>query len=254
LKRAAVVGGGLGGLSAAIHLRVNGFDVTLYEANECVGGRAGRITFDGFTFDTGPTLLNYPWVFEALFRAASGRMDEYVDLMSIDPSIRFLWPQGEHLTLTSTLTRLVRELARISPGSTPGLFGFMADAAEKYRITFEKMACRNADSPLQWFGSVGLRDLLRTGIWHSLDRELSRFFRNRFIREALGCYGMYLGGSPQDLPGIFSILPYGEMAMVLWLPRGGIYSLVQGIEALARRVGVRILTNQRVEQIILSHG
>lgn len=254
LKRAAVVGGGLGGLSAAIHLRLKGFEVTLYESNESVGGRASRISVDGFTFDTGPTLLNYPWVFEELFNAAGSRLDDYVDLRSIDPSIRFFWPQGEHLTLTSNLTRLVRELERIAPGSTPGLFGFLVDATEKYRITFEKMACRNADTPLKWFGSLGLRDFLRTGIWHSLDRELSCFFRNRFIREAFGCYGMYLGGSPQDLPGIFSILPYGEMAMGLWLPRGGIYALVEGIEALARRVGVQILTGRRVKQIILRDG
>lgn len=252
--RVAVVGGGLGGLSAAIHLSLSGFDVTIYEANESVGGRASQITAEGFTFDTGPTLLNYPWVFEELFSAAGCRLDEYVDIQPIDPSIRFFWPQGDHLQLTSSLTGLVREFERVAPGSSPGLFAFFADACDKYRITFEKMACRNIDNPVKWFASLSLKEFLRTGVWRSLDRELSRFFRNRFIREALGSYGMYLGGSPQELPGIFTILPYGEMAMGLWLPRGGIFTLVKGIETLARRVGVRILTGERVKQILTRDG
>jgi phytoene desaturase len=253
-RRVAVVGGGLGGLSAAIHLRLRGFEVTLYEANESVGGRASQIKSEGFTFDTGPTLLNYPWVFEQLFSAAGCRLDEYVDLQPIDPSIRFYWPQGDTLQLTSSLTGLVREFERVAPGSGPGLFAFLADASDKYRITFEKLACRNIDNPVKWFASLSPKEFLRTGIWRSLDRELSRFFRNRFIREALGSYGMYLGGSPQELPGIFTILSYGEIAMGLWLPRGGIFTLVKGIEALARRAGVHILTGQRVKQILVRDG
>ena len=254
IRQAAVIGGGLGGLSAAIHLCVQGFDVTVYEANESVGGRASRITCDGFTFDTGPTLLNYPWVFEQLFNLAGGHLYDYVELLLVDPSIRFFWPQGESLCLTSNLIELVRELERVAPGSGPGLFGFLADASEKYRIAFDKMVCRNADNTLKWFGSLSPKELFKTGIWRSLDQELSRFFSNRFIRDALGSYGMYLGGSPKKLPGIFSILSYGELAMGLWLPRGGIYTLVQAIEALARRVGVRILTEQRVEQIVVRNG
>lgn len=253
-RHVAVVGGGLGGLSAAIHLCLGGFEVTLYEANERVGGRASQITAEGFTFDTGPTLLNYPWVFEQLFGAAGYRLDEYVDLQPIDPSIRFYWPQGDHLQLTSSLTGLVREFERVAPGSSQGLFAFLADACNKYRIAFEKMACRNIDNPVKWFASLSLKEFFRTGIWRSLDRELSRFFQNRFIREALGSYGMYLGGSPQELPGIFTILSYGEMAMGLWVPRGGIFTLVKGIETLARRVGVRILTGQRVKQILIREG
>jgi len=253
-NRVAVVGGGLGGLSAAIHLSLKGFEVTLYEANKTVGGRASQITADEFTFDTGPTLLNYPWVFEQLFSVCGCRLDEYVDLLPIDPSIRFYWPGGDSLQLASNLNGLVREFERVAPGSSAGLFGFLADACHKYRITFEKMACRNIDNPVKWFASLSLKEFFRTGIWRSLDRELSRFFRNRYIRDALGSYGMYLGGSPQALPGIFTILSYGEMAMGLWLPRGGIFTLVKGIETLAQRAGVHILTGQRVKQILIRDG
>ncbi|MCE5228554.1 phytoene desaturase [bacterium] len=254
LRRVAVVGAGLGGLSAAIHLRLRGFDITLYEAGEQVGGRANRISEGGFTFDTGPTLLNYPWVFEQLFADAGKRLEDYVELLPVEPSIRYLWPGGESLGLTSNLIGLVREFQRLEPGSGPGLFAFLDDAAEKYRFSFDKMVCCNVDNPLRWLGALTPREMLRSGIWRSLDRELARFFRSPLIREALGSYGMYLGGSPHRLPGIFSILPYGELAMGLWLPRGGIYGLVLGIEKLAREMGIRILTRQRIQRIIQRAG
>ncbi|MDY7037359.1 MAG: phytoene desaturase family protein [Thermodesulfobacteriota bacterium] len=253
-KRVAVIGGGLGGLSTAIHLSLRGFKVTLFESNEKVGGRANQIKSDGFTFDTGPTLLNYPWVFDELFNTAGCRLEDFVDLIPVDPSILFLWPSGNNIQLTSNFTSLVKEFERVDKGSCPGLFAFLADAAEKYNISFDKLVCRNIDNPVRWLGSLKLLEMIRIGIWRSMDRELARFFKNRFIREALGSYGMYLGGSPQHLPGIFSILPYGEIAMGLWLPRGGIYTLVQAMDALASKSGVDILTEQYVKQIRIRDG
>lgn len=249
-KEIIIVGGGLGGLSAAIHLRLSGFDVTLYEANERVGGRANLIEREGFRFDTGPSLLNYPWVFEQLFAAAGRNFHEYVPLLPVDPSVSFQWPDETRFTLSSNLPCLLEECERVEPGVRPGVMAFLRDADIKYRTSFEKLVNRNADNPLTWLGALSLNELRHLSVWRSLDSELRRFFRSRYLREALGAYGMYLGGSPYDLPGLFSILPYGELAYGLWLPKGGIYSLVLGIERLARELGVTIHTNQRVRQIL----
>lgn len=249
-----VVGGGLGGLSAAIHLRLAGLDVSLYEANERVGGRANLIEKDGFRFDTGPSLLNYPWVFEKLFRAAGRFLSDYVRLLPVDPSIRFRWPDGERFTLSSNLHRLRGECERIEPGSSAGLMAFLADAEAKYSLSFQKLVCRNSDHLFAWLGTLTPGELRRSAVWRSLDAELGRFFRNPRIREALGSYAMYLGGSPWTLPGLFSILPYGELAYGLWLPEGGIYGLVSAVERLALELGVRIHTRCPVRRIRVESG
>jgi phytoene desaturase len=249
LPSVAIIGGGLGGLSAAIHLAAAGFDVTVFEAGERVGGRANRIEREGYLFDTGPSLLNYPRVFEDLFRAAGREMKDYVTLRSVDPSVSFQWPDGMRFTLSSDFSLLLEECERVEPGSRPRAIRFLRDAEAKYRVAFDKLVTRDEDSYLRWLGALSFRELAKTAVWRSLDSELKRFFRSRYIREALGSYGMYLGGSPFDLPGLFSILAYGELAYGLWLPEGGIYALVEAIERLARELGVKIHTGRRVLRV-----
>ncbi|HEY6403336.1 MAG TPA: phytoene desaturase family protein [Blastocatellia bacterium] len=246
------MGGGMGGLSAAIYLRLAGYEVTIYEANERVGGRANRIERDGFRFDTGPSLLNYPWVFERLFEAAGRRLSDYVNLLPVDPSVSFQWADGVRLTLSSDARRLLAECERVEPGSRPAMLAFLRDAGAKYRTAFEKLVSHNADNPLTWLGRLSIGELARLGVWRSLDGELGRFFHSRYLREALGSYAMYLGGSPYELPGLFSILPYGELAYGLWLPAGGIYGLIEGVERLARELGVIIHTGRRVSRIVMN--
>ncbi|MFZ4793076.1 MAG: phytoene desaturase family protein [Blastocatellia bacterium] len=253
-REVTIVGGGLGGLSAGIHLRLAGYEVTIYEANEQVGGRANQLKMDGFTFDTGPSLLNYPWVFEDLFKAAGRKFSDYVETIAVDPSVTFQWRDGTVFRLSSNLQSLMSECERIEPGSRPNLLAFLHDTSIKYRMSFDKLVTRNEDNPLKWFSALTPDEMSRLSIWRSLDGELGRFFKKRYIREAFGSYGMYLGGSPYDLPGLFTILSYGELAYGLWLPKGGIYGLVSGIEKLALELGVTIRTSAPVARIMIGNS
>lgn len=248
--KAIVVGAGVGGLSAAINLALRDYSVTVLEANERSGGRANQIRFDGFTFDTGPSLLNYPWVFDELFRSAGTTLERELKLKRVDPAIKFFWPDGEEFQLSSDLTRLSNECRRLDPADGASLFSFLEDARHKYRISFERLVTTNVDSPLKWFAAAGPANLNKLGLFRSMDSQIGMHFKSRRIREALGSYGMYLGGAPYDLPGIFSIIPFGELEHGLWLPEGGMYSLVEAMCRVAKRVGVEIRTDCPVEAIM----
>jgi phytoene desaturase len=253
-RTAVVIGAGLGGLSAAIHLRLAGWDVRLLEANATVGGRANVLERDGFRFDAGPSLLNYPWVFEELFSAAGRRLQDYVRLLPVDPSVAFQWPDGVRLSLSSDLTRLVDEFERVEPGSRAGTVAYLRDAAAKYRLAFDRLVTTNETRYFAWLRGVGLRNLPGLSLHRSMDADLRRYFGGERIADALGSYAMYLGGSPYDLPGFFSMLPYGELAFGLWLPEGGIHGLVSAIERLARDLGVQVETGRPVARILVDHG
>ena len=94
-EHAVVVGGGFGGLAAAVRLRCRGYDVTLVEATDQLGGRGSVFRQDGFTFDAGPTVITAPYLFEELFEAAGARMEDYFTLKPVDPFYRVVFPEGE---------------------------------------------------------------------------------------------------------------------------------------------------------------
>ncbi|MDW8131866.1 MAG: phytoene desaturase family protein [Bryobacterales bacterium] len=254
LPEVIVIGAGLGGLSAAIHLRLAGHPVRIFEANGSAGGRANLLMLEGLPFDTGPTLLNYPWIFRDLFHAAGERLEDFVELRRVEPTLTFYWPDGWRLRLSAQRELLAAELASLEPSAGRSLDRFLADAGAKFRLAFEKLIPRDEPSPLRYFAALKLREWLTAALWRSMYAELARFFRSRYVLEALGSYAMYLGGSPFRLPGIFTLLPYGELAHGLWYPRGGVYALIAAIETLARGLGIEIHYGQKVSRILARNG
>ena len=247
--RAIVVGAGVGGLSTAIYLALDGYRVTIFEANDQVGGRANLIEFDGFKFDTGPSLMNYPWVFDELFRSAGTSLDEELDLIKVDPAIMFRWPDGETFQVSSDLHDLSEACRDLDSRDAEGLFKFLEDSQHKYNVSFDRLVSRNSDSVISWFKAAGIRNLTKLGLFRSMESQLRKYFKSKRVVEAFGSYGMYLGGAPTDLPGIFSIIPFGELAHGLWLPKGGMYSLIEAMQRTAERLGVEIRTDCPVKTI-----
>jgi phytoene desaturase len=246
-----VIGAGIGGLAAAIELRLRGHSVEIHEQRSTPGGRANQLQLGEYLFDTGPSLLNYPWVFEQLFAAADRKLGDYLSLVAVDPSVSFAWPDGTRLTLSSSLDLLATELDRIEPGCRPALMAWLRDAECKYRLSFDRLISRNEDNPFRWLASCGLSGIMSLSLHRNMYSEIARHFKSRHIREALASYGMYLGGSPFELPGLFSILPYGELAYGLWLPKGGMFGLARSLAALAMELGVTLHLDSQAESVII---
>lgn len=168
-REAVVIGAGIGGLSTAIHLAARGYRVTVFESNERPGGRANLIEFRGFKFDTGPSLLNYPWVFRDLFETAGTSLERELTLNRVEPAIKFYWEDGSEFQLSTDLTRLSEECRRLDPRDAEGLLDFLNDARKKYRISFERLVTRNVDSPISWFAAAGIGNLGKLGLFRSMD-------------------------------------------------------------------------------------
>lgn len=250
--RTVIIGGGVGGLATAIRLATAGRHVTLLEKNATLGGRANTWEAGGFRFDTGPTLLLMPDVYAELFASAGRRLSDYVELVQVSPNYRITFADGAAFDATPDLAALARDLNGIQPGAGDRLAAFVADAGYKYRVARERFINRNFTSPRHFITPRNLLELIRTGALRNLFRHAGRYFADERLRLAMTFQTMYLGISPLDAPAIYALLPYTELAEGIWYPRGGIYKLVEGMERLARELGVSIETDAEVTALDIS--
>ncbi|MDQ5814628.1 MAG: FAD-dependent oxidoreductase, partial [Actinomycetota bacterium] len=231
----------MGGLAAAIRLRLMGFDVEVFEKNDRPGGRVGRLREGGFTFDTGPTLLLMSDVYRDLFAAAGRDLDEEIELVKLDPNYRVRFGDGDSIKISSSLPELIPELERVEPGATPRFYRFLEDACLKYRLGRKEFVERDFERATDFFGPRNLHLLLKTRAISNYYRSVSRYFRTEKLRQTFSFQTMYLGLSPFKAPAVYALLPYTELAEDgLHYPRDGIYELVEALVRLARDLGVKI--------------
>jgi len=245
----------MGGLAAAIRLAAQGFEVEVFEKNGQAGGRMGRLEADGFTFDTGPSLLLMTDTYRELFRFAGRDLEDYVNLIPLDGQYRVTFGDGDALTIRRMLPEMIRELERIEPGVTPRFYRFLEDACLKYRLGRSEFVERDFEGARDFFGLRNLRLLLKTKALGNYYRSVSRFFDSDKLRQAFSLQTMYLGLSPFEAPAVYSLLPYTELAEDgLWFPEGGMYALIQAMEKVAEELGVKVHLNSPVEEVVVQKG
>jgi phytoene desaturase len=232
--RAVVVGAGLGGLAAALRLQGAGFDVTVVEGAAAPGGRASRLQADGFTWDTGPSLITMPWVLEEAFAAGGLDLHAEVRLRRLDPFYRLHWQADDrHLDFTER-SRMPEEIARFDAADARAFEPFMAALAPIYEDGILGAGRRAFQRP----GDLArfVPRMLSLGAALPLSRFVDRHFRNPRIREAMSFHSLFIGGDPYRVPAIYGALVYLQFLDGVWYADGGVYSVV---EAMARALDVR---------------
>jgi diapolycopene oxygenase len=250
MKHITVLGAGIGGLSAAIHLAAKGHRVTILEKNAAVGGKMSEIRADGFRFDTGPSVITMRHVFEDLFRAANRDMADYLTLLPVDPLTRYFYPDGTRLDLSRDLPLTIEQIQRLEPRDVEGYLAFLTKAACLHRITGPVFTY----GPPPAFSSlkqVTLRDLLSVDPVHTMQWMIEKHVRHPHLRQLLGRFATYTGASPYLAPATLAVIAHVELNEGVWYPRGGIYAIASAYEKLARELGVEIRLNARVREIQL---
>jgi phytoene desaturase len=244
-----VIGAGIGGLTAAIHLRNAGFEVMVVEKNAGPGGRCGRLIRDGHRFDTGPTLLVMPHVYEAEFGALGASLHERLNLTRVDPTYRLVFDDGSQLALTCDMAAMEEQLESIEAGSFRGFRRYLEEGGRNYQLIVDRMVNREFRRPLDFFTLQTMSLLFRVKPLVSHYRNMAAYFDAPRLKSAFTFQDLYVGLSPFVAPSTFSMLAYTELAHGVWYPSGGMYSIVEALMDLAREAGVRFSFNTPVDQI-----
>lgn len=254
MSRAIVIGAGVGGLTAAMKLAHQGWQVDLYEKTAVPGGRCGRVEADGFTWDLGPTIMLMPFVFEQAFASVGRKLSDYLTLVRCDPNYRVTFRDGSTITLTSELTRMRDELERIEPGSFEPYLRFLAKGRDRHDTSMERFVSRHFDSLGQFLAPSNLPHALRIGAHQKLFSQVSKSFQDERLRQTMSFQTMYLGVSPYEAPAVFSLLPYTELAVGIWYPLGGMGAIPRALERVCHELGVATHYQQAIRRVVIENG
>ncbi|MFF3063834.1 phytoene desaturase family protein [Oerskovia sp. NPDC057915] len=264
MPHVVVVGGGVGGLATAALLARGGARVTLLERHEKVGGRAGTLDLDGFRFDTGPSWYFMPEVFEHWFALLGERVQDHLDLVPLDPSYRVFFERAGSSEQPDAATNLptartVLDVTRdpevnwarfdaLSPGDGERMRAYADESSEAYRLALDHFLYTTFERPDRAVDASVLRRLPRLAalLGRSLADRVERRVDDPRLRQVLGYHAVFLGSSPYRVPALYSLMSHLDLVEGVRFPRGGMYTVVQAMEKLARSEGVTIRTGSDV--------
>jgi phytoene desaturase len=241
-------------LAAAIRLAARGRRVVVLEKNERVGGKLNIISEAGYTFDTGPSLLTMPWVLRALFESAGARLEDALELVLIEPTCRYRWPDGTRFDAFQSLPLLLQAIGQLDPRDVAGFLRFLAYAERIYQAVAEPFLLHPFDGLRDLIRPALLRDTWKIDPLRTVDQAVRAFFHSPYLRQVFNRYATYNGSSPYQAPATFNLIAYVEFAEGGWYLRGGMYTLARALEQLARRLGVEVRTSAPVARVLVRDG
>ncbi|NBS93295.1 MAG: FAD-dependent oxidoreductase, partial [Betaproteobacteria bacterium] len=255
--RVVVVGGGVGGLTAAAALARQGLDVTLLERANDVGGKLRQVSVGGHGVDAGPTVFTMRWVFEGLFAEAGLRLEDELVLTPVRTLARHTWSSGGQLDLFADPQRSAEAIGVFAgPAEARRYLAFAAQSREVYN-TLEGPYIRSArpslPSMMSDLGLHGSAVLFGLGPFRDLWSALSRHFHDPRLQQLFGRYATYCGSSPFAAPATLMLVAHVEQQGV-WTVGGGMVEIGRALARLAQRNGAQIRTASPVESIELNHG
>lgn len=244
-----MIGAGLGGLAAAMHLAGAGRSVTILEREIVPGGRAGLIEDSGYRFDTGPTVLTMPSLIEQAFNALGEDLSDWVTLDPINPLYRAFYPDGSILDVHSNIDEMADEIAVvIGPKEAAGYRRFVAFVTDLYRLEMADFIDRNIDSPLDLL-TPNLARLGAIGAFRHLAPKVGQYFSDPRTQRVFTFQSMYAGLSPHEALAIYAVIAYMDSVAGVYFPKGGMHALPTAMAAAAIQHGVHIRYGTEVERI-----
>ena len=249
----AVIGAGIGGLSAALDLAASGARVTLLERQHHPGGKMREVDVGGVAIDAGPTVFTMRYVFDGLFGAADRSVDDYVTLQEASVLARHSWPDGGRLDLFADLQKSVDAIGAFAGSRDAEAYRGFASTSQAIFETLDHSFMRAArPGPIGLTLSLGLSGVPRlaaTKPFTTLWRELGRVFRDPRLRQLFGRYATYCGSSPFAAPATLMLIAHAERAGV-WFLDGGMRRLADALTTVLDELGVSMRFGSTVTGIL----
>lgn len=250
-KKVIVVGAGMGGLSAAIELQSNGYDVEIYEQNEQPGGKMHQLKFDGHTFDVGPTLVMMPEAYEDVYRRAGMDPKDYISFIKVDPIYDVYFAEDyRSYTVNTDLIDLMAMFEAKGRENSEGFLNYLSDIYERYQVALEHFIRRPFRYKRDFYNPKMIWQALKLKTFDSAKNMMADYIPDKDLQEMLSFQTLYIGVSPNNGPSLYNIIPMIELFYGVWSLEGGMHAMAEGMEKLFYDLGGDIHYNSKVEEIV----
>ena len=248
-KNIKVIGSGFSSLAGACYLAKAGHQVTVYEKNTTIGGRARQLKRDGFTFDIGPTWYWMPDVFERFFADFGKKPSDYYELKKLSPAYQVYFGIDEFVLISDNLEEIKATFETIEKGSGKALQDFMDEARSNYDIAIKDLVYRPGVSPMEL---ITVETAMKVGqFFGNISKNVRKKFKNQKLVQILEFPVLFLGAKPSDTPSFYNFMNYADFGLGTWHPKNGMYSVIKAIEKLAVELGVAIKTDSNISKVIV---
>jgi phytoene desaturase len=247
-KKAIVIGAGPGGLAAAMLLARRGMDVQVFEKQPIIGGRNAEVRLGDYRFDLGPTFLMMKFVLDELFEDADRKLSDYIDCRPLNPMYKLQFAE-KSMHVYSDPAAMREEIDRVFPGEGGSLDRFLDRESIRFRKLYPCLQ-KAYGSPLDLFSPTLLAAVPHIAPGRSLHKVLSSYFRDEELRLAFTFQSKYLGMSPWDCPGLFTMIPYTEHAHGVYHVQGGLSRISHAMAEVAQEYGATIHTSEPVRRVL----
>lgn len=250
IRKIIIIGAGPGGLATAMLLSAKGFDVHVYEKQSQVGGRNVALTLGEYRFDVGPTFFSMPHILEELFQAADRKLEDYMNLKELDPMYDLFFPDKQ-LTMYRDSEKMNQQINIHFPGDEQGYTRFMNDTRKRMNALMPMLQNRH-HRLVDYIRPRTLKALPYLALGKSLYGVLSDYFSSEQLKLAFTFQAKYLGMSPWECPGAFSILSFMEHEYGVFHPIGGVNQISETMAEVVKEHGGKIHLNSGVKKLSLS--
>ena len=247
-KNIYIIGSGFSSLSASCYLSKEGYNVTVLEKNETLGGRARQFKKDGFTFDLGPSWYWMPDVFERFFADFGKEPSDYYTLDKLSPGYEVYFGKNDSIKISDKIEEIYELFESVEPGSAKYLKQFLDSAKANYDTAIKDLVYKPGVSPLELVNSTTIARV--TQFFSTIRKQVRKNIKNDKLIEILEFPVLFLGAKPNNTPAFYNFMNYADFGLGTWHPRGGMHKVVEGMVSLATSLGVSFTTNANVEKII----
>ena len=249
MKRALIIGGGFGGIAAALRLRAKNYQVTLVDSNSMLGGRGQVFIRNGYKHDAGPTVVTAPFLLEELFQLFNEKLADHIKLVPLTPWYRFYFSDKTTFDYGGTLEETLAEINKISPSDVNGYQRLLKHSQKIFNIAFVQLSSVPFNHFFKMLTLVPKLIALKSHetVWSMV----CRYLKNEKLRQAFSIQPLLVGGNPFSTTSIYGLIHYLERAYGVFFAMGGTGAIVNALAELMKRNGIKILLNKTVKKIVI---